>query len=311
MLALVVRGLGLLLILILLLLVLTPLAQAVQQHLAADVDKGITIWNRAVFLFKQGNGPHNTWLTIPVGSDDLRVIRSWPGEIVYVVVYVSSIDGFRNVPPKLQVFIATLEGSETGGTVYSTAFISITGPGVYTFAIPKDVFESPSLDAGFRVALHLGYEWWDTANGPDNRFGIMVRRVVLAPPKTSNPSPIYTPQPTHTIPQSGRASGDDGNNNGMHRLVLYAVAGGVALAILLLAAHVHGRGRRRGSMSPVAAAVVLLLALTAASISIAFIFKPEIATYVAAAAAALGIGILIALGPGLLKEAGRLLRGKH
>jgi len=168
--------------LMLMLIVLPMAAVAEQVPLSADLQHGIIIWDQPIVLYKRNGAPPMMSTSIIVGADDVQRILSWPGDTVYVVVYVSGIDAYAGRPVPLQVIIRS-GGAQTADTVYSTDYQNIAGRGVYEYAIPKDAIRRAAEVSGdIRIVLHI-FDAWSVGNGaPDNYYAISINKVVVAPP---------------------------------------------------------------------------------------------------------------------------------
>ena len=152
------------------------------EPLAADIQHGIVVWRGSAVLYKKSTGPNTLILSMMIGGDDIREIRGWPGDTVYIVVFVSSIDNYASVSPLINARIR-VPSMSANDLVYETPYISIPAPGTYTIAVPKMVFNNNALDAGARLEVHLIDTWITGSGAPDNYYSVRIMKVVLAPPQ--------------------------------------------------------------------------------------------------------------------------------
>jgi len=216
-------------------LALSIIADAEQVPLAADIDRGIVVWDTVMAIYRQGTGPHTPCLNAIIGSDDARTVLAWgdDNDNVYVVIYVQNIDPYGNAPPSVQVIVG-YPTIATGSVLYSSDYISIPRPGVYEVALPiLPIKKSIELHGSFKLAVCLAnYNTNVAAGAPDGKVAVVIDRVILAPPPqgvAKKPSSVAQEQPMRA-----QSPGD---------VLLYATGGAGAVALLVFAAHVLSRRR--------------------------------------------------------------------
>ena len=206
--------------------VLGALAAGAAEPLAADIQHGMVLVDNAVTLYKKNGVPGNYVTEAYLGSDDLRRIMAWPGDTVYVVVYVRSVDPYVSMPPRInaRIYIGL---PSSGNLLYESDYISVPGPGVYEIPLAKSVFSSKAVQQyGARLVIHIWDVWnVNTANGaPDSAYSVVITRIMLAPPQGA----INDKPQGQVVETSGRLSNDA-------RLAIAAGAG-FALALLVFIA---------------------------------------------------------------------------
>ena len=165
---------------ILLLLAIPLVASAEQQVLRADLEHGIVVWSGFAVLQNDHNNKE-TWLFVPLGSDDVARIKQWHSS-VYVVVRVVNVDYYVNHAPLLNIHFYRSFMQSQGDEIWVSQWQQVTGPGTVSFVVPEWVIDSlPS--GGARLGIQL-YPYWDTGDtAQDHHYHVRVAQVIIAPPQ--------------------------------------------------------------------------------------------------------------------------------
>jgi len=166
---------------------------AAAEWLQADLERAIVVVSNGKWLFKSTSGADRK-LEFYVDPND---VARMPGNIVFLVVEVGSVDSYAEITPRIRVCVQPLG---RGSPVWCSDWVPVQPNSRVEIPVPKRYLLGYYEQAS-RLYVEIPW-WWRLPRNGDTSYGVEVERVLLAPStayattSTTTATPMsYTHQP--------------------------------------------------------------------------------------------------------------------